>query len=59
MVNIKDNNIFKSAVATILLSKESGFNFYFIQVFISLDGNLTFILYNNVIYRIYHNVTFK
>ena len=31
------------------------FNFYFIQVFISLDGNLTFILYNNVIYRVYHN----
>ena len=44
--------------ATILLSKESGFNFYSSQVFILLDGNVNFMLYNNVIYRIWNNVFF-
>ena len=45
---------------TILLNKESVVNFqvYFIQVFISLDGNFNFILYGDVIYRIYHDVIF-
>ena len=45
--------------ASILLSKESGFNFHYTQVLISLDGIFNFILYNNVIYIIYHIVIFK